>query len=105
METIDQFTALAAGGKTVTITMQQVPDDNTWFEVYASDEYIGKVHWRADTDGYMAQQATGEGVGSFQALTEAEDALIHAMGYYPAIATPDRDVDIEPDIPSVNDHR
>jgi hypothetical protein len=38
-------------------------------------------------------------------LTEAEDALIQAMGYYPAITTPERDVDIEPDIPSVNDHR
>lgn len=103
IEPIDQFTALAAGGRTVTITMQEVPDDNTWFEVYASGQLIGKIHWRADTDGYMAQLPGGGGISSFAALSDAQDALLQAGGYYIAITTQEPSTHTEEDIPPVNE--
>lgn len=81
MQIIDQFAALTADGTRRLITIQSVKDDFTWFHVYDGDRLLGRIHWRADIDAYMTQRPNGETCGTFPALTDAEDALVHAARY------------------------
>lgn len=87
MNKIDHFSALTSDGNTLSVTMMQPDDDHTWFEVYADDQLIGKLHWRADTDAYMVVDPEGELQDNVASLSEAEDMLVTAAGYYITIPT------------------
>ncbi len=99
MDTVDTFTAFAPDGSTMSIEVQPVPDDSTWFEMSIAGQVLGRIHWRADTDAYMATRFDGEVCGSFPALTDAEDTLVRENGYYVTIPTSIVDTDIEKPMP------
>lgn len=81
MSAIDHFRVYAPDGQQVYIAVTQVVDDSTWFELYATGRPIGKLHWRADIDAYIALNRNGAACGSSPVLTEAEEALVREAGY------------------------
>lgn len=81
MSAIDHFKAFAPDGRPVSIVTAQVVDDTTWFECYANGRTIGKLHWRADIDAYIALDRNGVSCGSSALFADAEDLLVHEAGY------------------------
>lgn len=94
MDPIDQFTATAPDESAICIKIMQVLDDDTWFEVYAADQLIGKLHWRSDIDAYMVLRLDSM-CGNFPVLIEAEDFVVRQAGYDIPVPTVEADVNAE----------
>lgn len=87
MNQIDYFTVMTRDGNTLSVAVMQVLNDPTWFEVYAANHLLGKIHWRADTDGYMVVGPDGDMWDHVASFSEAEDVLVREAGYYITIPT------------------
>lgn len=80
MSVIDHFKVQTPDGRNAAVVVTQDVDDNTWFELYATGQSIGKLHWRADIDAYIALSRTGSACGRSTILAEAEDILVREAG-------------------------
>lgn len=81
MSVIDHFRAYAPDGRKIAVVITQDVDDSTWFDVHATGQPLGKLHWRADIDAYIVLNRAGAACGSSPVLTEAEEALVREAGY------------------------